>query len=103
MLATDRACDGHFLATRRYDVWSLIKDHVFWHDAPRKYTTLRYSVVRDDKTGKFVLLSQTNDMTIRMVKYCTKCFSVNINHRIFIHQIFVNISRYQYVDSYILS
>ena len=53
------------------------------------------------QTGTLVLLSKTNGVTIKTSKYCAGCFSMNINHLIFVHHIVWSISQYQYVDSYI--
>ena len=41
------------------------QETVFWHDDPRKHMMRRYSVGRDDKTGKLVL-SKAKDVTIKM-------------------------------------
>ena len=53
------------------------------------------------QTGTLVLLSKTKGLTIKISKYCAGCFSMNINHLIFVHHIVLSISQYPYVDSYI--
>ena len=103
MLVTDRACDEDFLVpwfeglfgNRRQRTCILTRCSTKTHGA-----TLFGSSW--DKAEKLVLLSKTKDVTIKMWKYCAEWFSININHRIFVHHIVFNVSQCRYVDSYIL-
>ena len=49
------------------------------------------------QTGTLVLLSKTKGLTIKISKYCAGCFSMNINHLIFVHHIVLSISQYPYI------
>ena len=88
MLVADRACDGDFVVTwfeglgcdRRQQGTACFDTMTHeTHDA----TVFGISW----QTGKLVLLSKIKDVTIKISKYCVECFSMNINHLIFVHHI----------------
>ena len=96
MLVADRACDGDFLVTwfeglgcDRHQLETVCFDTMTHetHDATVLGISWR-------QTGKLVLLSKTKDSTIRISKYCVGCFSMNINHLIFVHHIVLSIIQY---------
>ena len=76
MLVTDRACDGDFFFTWLEGLGVILvnDDCVFWHYDPRKHMTRRDTVVHNDVTGKLVPLSKTNNVTIKISKYCADGF-----------------------------
>ena len=85
----------------RSEVWSSsIRDCILTQWATKTHDATVFGISWR-QTGTLVLLSKTKGLTIKISKYCAGCFSMNINHLIFVHHIVLSISQYPYVDSYI--